>query len=643
MSASRRPARAPRPSRAAVARGSALGLGLLVAGAATAPAALAEVDDAATGGADPRTQPEEQRPAAAPLNETPAAAAVADPLDGDFGIGKASVPVGIAVDGIAPRDLDLSGGQFTLTSTADKTSSFRCTTDVAGACRVEFGTGRSEDPSVVRVPAGSYALRQTTPVPGLAPAAGRSWTVSVCDPEEESFAGLLCSMASAVPHDLAVVNTSRFHTRIETTVVDRVTGRPVSGVGYELTGPDYRHAPDAGTADDCQAAEEPEEEPTPEPEHPFPVRLGSPAGEPLPGAGTEASGTAPADGEAAVDGGAAVDGAAPADTEAADSEAADSEATDSGAADSEATEPGSPSADSAGEDTGTATADTGTPDVAGTDSGDAATDSGDAGTDSGEVAAAGAVADAESGQVAAADVAQDAGAAVAAAAAAAPDEDAVPTTEEHGVVVHTGCFLPGAWRMTAVHTPTGYAPGDTFTTALSAPVVDEGYGELDQTFEQTHRLRPVGSTGDADDSPETSPTPSRPTEPTPRPEPAGDPAPASTDDEQAAGGGSTGGTTGRTSGSSTAGTSRGVPAPLPSPAAVATEPPAATPSATTPQRSTTPTSPHPVAEDAGGSEQLEPASESTAFEAGLIGFGVLFVAAVVVGLGLVRRRARRQD
>ncbi|MGY1620583.1 hypothetical protein ACI789_00115 [Geodermatophilus sp. SYSU D00965] len=634
MSASRRPARVPRPSRAAVARGSALGLGLLVASAATAPAALAEVDDAATGGADPRTQPEEQRPAAAPLNETPAAAAVEDPLDGDFGLGKASVPIGIAVDGIAPRDLDLSGGQFTLTSTADETASFRCTTDVAGACRVEFGTGRSEDPSVVRVPAGAYALRQTTPVPGLAPAAGRSWTISICDPEEESFAGLFCSMASAVPYELAVANTSRFHTRIETTVVDRVTGRPVSGVGYELTGPDYRHAPDAETADDCQAAEEPEEDPTPEPEYPFPVRLGSPAGEPLPGAGTEAAGTAPADGAAAVDGEAV----------------ADTEVTDSEATDSEATEPGSPSADTAAEDTGAATADTGTPDVAdtdpgdaGTDSGDAGTDPGDAGTDPGEVPDAGAVAAADSREVADTDDAQDAGTAVAAAAAAVPDEDAVPTTDEHGLVVHTGCFLPGTWRMTAVHTPAGYAPGDTFTTALSAPVVDEGYGELDQTFEQTRRLRPVGSTGDADDSPEASPTPSRPTEPSPRPEPAADPVPASTDDEQAAGGGSTGGTTGRTSEGSTDGSSRGVPAPVPAPAAVAPDTPAATPSATTPQRSTAPSSPQPVAEDAGGSEQLEPASESTAFEAGLIGFGVLFVAAVVVGLGLVRRRARRQD
>jgi hypothetical protein len=241
----------PRTTRR-VLRGSALGLGLLVAGGITAPAAFAIEDPQNT--AD---QPGEEDGNPAPLQETPeltpaeAAAVLASPLSGNFGTGK-DFSVQVAPKGPVPADLDLSGAVFRATSTTGAT--YDCTTDVEGWCTFEgpevaypgigdivYAVADGVDPDV---PTGTYLLTQQTSSAGLAVNTG-SATFAICD-------SWFCDMGQ--DEDTAVVgNDSLFRTELVTTVTDSATGAPVGCAGYELTGPDYPH--DGGTVPAVAAAD----------------------------------------------------------------------------------------------------------------------------------------------------------------------------------------------------------------------------------------------------------------------------------------------------------------------------------------------------------------------------------------------------
>jgi hypothetical protein len=262
----RRPSRRPLVTRRAVASGSVLGVGLLIAGA---PAALA---DDSTPGTDPgaqQVQPDVQQPTVQPpLQDVPDPVMVGDgvELGGDFGTGK-FFDVYLDPTGDYPADLDLSGATFTLTGDAGQ--AYSCTTVVSGDCEFMsanfFGNlpfspvgqlpfasvaGDPADPNgdalpvpSQPVPDGTYTLSRTGAVTGLDPVLGTLGTVTL--------SGHVSNWAT----DGDIPDASLFRTAVDTTVVDSVTGAPVAGATYGLSGPDYPHAAGVvGTALDAGPA-----------------------------------------------------------------------------------------------------------------------------------------------------------------------------------------------------------------------------------------------------------------------------------------------------------------------------------------------------------------------------------------------------
>src|SRR5689334_7235573 len=123
------PTRLRHPSPGAVARGSAVGLGLLVASAAFAPAALATDD--VTEPVAPDTTPHAPTVIPVALNPSPAGSpAVSGPINASFGTGK-QFDLALAVDGDIPADLDLAGARFALTDAGGATAA-TCVTDADG-------------------------------------------------------------------------------------------------------------------------------------------------------------------------------------------------------------------------------------------------------------------------------------------------------------------------------------------------------------------------------------------------------------------------------------------------------------------------------------------------------------------------------
>ncbi|MEI4273202.1 hypothetical protein TEK04_15860 [Klenkia sp. LSe6-5] len=251
----------PRTTRR-VLRGSALGLGLLVAGGVAAPAALAMEDptvDPAAG------TPEELSPAPAPLQAVPAAAdghEYAAPLSGGFGTGK-DFEVQVGAHGPVPRDLDLSGAVFRATPTPSTGVLYECTTGTQGACSFRSTSGgyprfATAVQSNAFLPAGDYVLTQVSASAGLARNPG-SATFTVCtSPGCGPWGG------TTVP----VGVDSLFRTSLVTTVTDSATGAPVACAGFELSGPDYPHddvrAPEVTSGGEVPAECAPAAPPAPE-------------------------------------------------------------------------------------------------------------------------------------------------------------------------------------------------------------------------------------------------------------------------------------------------------------------------------------------------------------------------------------------
>ncbi|WP_034509696.1 hypothetical protein [Blastococcus sp. URHD0036] len=226
-----------------------------------------------------------------------------------------------------------------------------------------------------------------------------------------------------------------------------------------------------------------------------------------------------------------------------------------------------------------------------------------------------------------------------AAASPASAEVALPTSDEQGVLTHLGCFLPGAWTLEAVTTPAGYVSADV--PVLLADTFRDEDGVLVQWASVTARLQPVGSTP----VPPVVVPPGTQTPQAPVP-PAGtggtggtggSPAPAGT-------GGSTPG--GPAAGARPAGAPAAPSAPAAAPSAPAAAPsaPAAVPTPAT--RPATPSGTAKPAAPAGALADPAPAlrteSSTNVLEAGLVGFGILFVALVFFLVLWMRRRAREQ-
>jgi hypothetical protein len=244
--------RVPSIGRRGLARGSALGVGLLVAAGAFAPVALADEEttgdtpgpEADLGTDDVQPLPVNDDPTEG--DEGPGAERPAASLEGFFGSGKS---VGFQVtydDTTAPGDLDLSGAVFALAGAA---GSFSCTTDDTGYCSVEaqidpgllpFVGPQSGSPQHAIVPPGDYAVTQTGSPVGLA-AAGESGQVHVC--------GMFQPCETHAPGP--VVNDSAFRSPVLSSVEDAITGAPIEGAEYTLTGPAYPAlAPEEAPADD---------------------------------------------------------------------------------------------------------------------------------------------------------------------------------------------------------------------------------------------------------------------------------------------------------------------------------------------------------------------------------------------------------
>jgi hypothetical protein len=150
------------------------------------------------------------------------------------------VTIQVSASGPVPDDLDYSGATFLLTSVHVPDVETTCTTDSAGTCTVEhavpglgsgLGVAGQVDSSTVRLPAGAYAIEQTSTSAGLQIVDADLGTVSLC--------GFLqmCVQAGTVE----VQNASVFRTEVITTVLDSETGDPVADAGYTLSGPDYPH------------------------------------------------------------------------------------------------------------------------------------------------------------------------------------------------------------------------------------------------------------------------------------------------------------------------------------------------------------------------------------------------------------------
>ena len=239
----RPPARGPVLRRRALARGSLVGVGMLALTASGIPAAFAddEVVDPGTPGPEAglapvaESAPEVLNPA---VKEVDAARPVAT-IEGFFGSGK-SVGFQVAYDeATAPSGLDLSGAVFTLTGGAGV---YTCTTDVTGFC----GITSTDDDGAVRP--GTYAVTQTAHPVGLASATGVG-SAHLCSWIEGAIG--ICA------HDPfeTVVNDSVLRSPVVTSVKDAITGAPIEGAKYTLTGPGINYAP---TRDAVAAAVTPE-------------------------------------------------------------------------------------------------------------------------------------------------------------------------------------------------------------------------------------------------------------------------------------------------------------------------------------------------------------------------------------------------
>ncbi|MGY1774196.1 hypothetical protein [Blastococcus sp. SYSU D00813] len=266
--------RVPRLLQRRAARGSALGMGLLVASGVTVPAALAD-EDPATGDAVLQTPDTvDEVPVGDVLEQWEPADVTADDLEPDFGVGKSfgseALVLQTVPDGRAPADLDLSGAVYAfrdVTAEGGDGLAAVCVTATDGTCTVEraegplWGTGLAAtteptaepspgegvDPSYVTLDDGTYVIEQLSSVPGLERAPGVVDTFEMGDcwsPDEAP----VC--ITGTWHE--VDNASLFHTSLTTTVVDAGTGDPLAEAGYRLTGPDYRHRPGSELVDDCQ-------------------------------------------------------------------------------------------------------------------------------------------------------------------------------------------------------------------------------------------------------------------------------------------------------------------------------------------------------------------------------------------------------
>ncbi|NYJ06932.1 MSCRAMM family protein [Petropleomorpha daqingensis] len=142
----------------------------------------------------------------------------------------------IAVEptGDVPGDLDLSGAQFTLTSTDDPTVSETCVTDESGRCTVHASVGQDPVAGQLYLPGGSYTVHQTTAVAGLAPAEADA-TLDVCT--------FLQAFLGGCPGGVTVQNAAQFRTAVVAEILDADSGQPVPGAEYQLTGQDYPHLP----------------------------------------------------------------------------------------------------------------------------------------------------------------------------------------------------------------------------------------------------------------------------------------------------------------------------------------------------------------------------------------------------------------
>ncbi|MCW2705110.1 MAG: hypothetical protein JWQ37_3105 [Blastococcus sp.] len=241
----RPPARGPVLRRRALARGSLVGVGMLALTASGIPAAFADDEAVAPGTPAPEaglapvgeSAPEVLNPA---VKEVDAARPVAT-IEGFFGSGKS---VGFQVEydeATAPSGLDLSGAVFTLTGEAGV---YTCTTDATGFCSVESNALNGF------VPAGDYTVTQTDHSVGLTAATGAG-SVHLCNWLESLDRD--CGYDSFDP----VVNDSIFRSPVVTSVEDAVTGAPIEGAVYTLTGPGFDYAPnedessgDEGTGDE---------------------------------------------------------------------------------------------------------------------------------------------------------------------------------------------------------------------------------------------------------------------------------------------------------------------------------------------------------------------------------------------------------
>lgn len=244
------------PAHRSVARGVLVGVGLLVAMGAGAPAALA--DDAPVPDATaPQTDPQVVAPAPAkPLNATPApAVATPDEFGGFFGTGKqSSVQIAVQSQGDVPADLDRSGATLTLTGGPSNRVTATCTTDASGVCTVSVTTGAwVTDGLNLQLPEGSYTVRQTDASAGLQADRTHYWTTSLCTVTQVSFPGAPDGppMVFPVPCSAggtgAVPDTSLFRRHLTATVVG--AGAPLAGATYALAGPDYPHVPAVRGAD----------------------------------------------------------------------------------------------------------------------------------------------------------------------------------------------------------------------------------------------------------------------------------------------------------------------------------------------------------------------------------------------------------
>jgi hypothetical protein len=235
--------RGPVLRRRGLARGSLVGIGLLALTASGMPVALADdeaLDPAAPGPEADLDGVSESAPEVLDADVTDDAARPAASIEGFFGSGK-TVGFQVGYDGAtAPSGLDLSGAVFTLTGAG---GTYTCTTETDGNCAVTaqldpwvLGWVGSQwsSPSHAVVPPGDYTVTQTGHAVGLAPAAG-SGDIHLCNMYEG------CSNDPFEP----VINDSVLRSPVVTSVKDSMTGTPIEGAIYTLTGPGFEYTPNA--------------------------------------------------------------------------------------------------------------------------------------------------------------------------------------------------------------------------------------------------------------------------------------------------------------------------------------------------------------------------------------------------------------